>query len=111
MLLPDRLRAAREKRGLGQRELARSCGISSNQMNRYEQGVSDPTSRLLIIIADELGVTTDYLLGRSDDPRFFAPDSLREDERKLLDAYTVGDMTTLVKLASDRVRLLEGEKS
>lgn len=37
--------------------------------------------------------------------------TLGEDERKLLDAYTVGDMTTLVKLASDRVRLLEGEKS
>jgi hypothetical protein len=47
----------------------------------------------------------------SDIPHNYPALDLNPDERKLLAAYSVGDVTTLVKLATDRVRLLEGENS
>lgn len=106
MLFPDRLRAARESRGLGQREFARICGLSANQMNRYENGLSDPSTRILITIANELGVTTDYLLGLTDVPGGYAVDSLHKDERELLAAYADGDSNAMTLLMAERLQKL-----
>lgn len=106
MLLPDRLRAAREKRGLGQRELARRCRVSSNQMNRYENGLSDPSTTVLKTIARELDVSTDYLLGLSENPGGYKGDDLLPDERELLEAYSVGDGSTMLMLMYERLKQL-----
>lgn len=106
MLFPDRLRAARESRGLGQREFARICGLSANQMNRYENGLSDPSTPILITIATELGVTTDYLLGLSHEPRGYAVDSLHKDEREVLAAYADGDSNAMTLLMAERLQKL-----
>ena len=37
---------------------------------RYEQGYRDIPSDILIALADLYGTSTDYILGRTDDPRF-----------------------------------------
>lgn len=107
----DRLRAARERRGLSQRDLSKLLEIGDNQINKYENGGAEPSLRVLYRIAEQLGVTADYLIGLSDDPHGYMSADLRTDERQLLDAYTVGDSTTILKLVTDRLRLLEGEKS
>lgn len=106
MLRPDRLRTAREKRGLTQRDLGRLCGLGVNQINRYEQGVSDPGSAILTTIARELSVSTDYLVGLTDDPHDFSSTALREDELALLHAYSSGDSVTLLRLIADRMQKL-----
>lgn len=108
-LRTDRLRIAREKRGLTQRDLSRLTGLSINQIHRYENGIADPSTPILSAIANQLAVTTDYLLGLSDIPEGNIQLDLRNDERQLLDAYTVGDSTTIFKLVTDRLRQLEGE--
>lgn len=105
----ERLRAAREKSGLSQRELAKMLGLGINQINRYENGVNDPTSEVLVALAQTLGVTSDYLLGLSDIPQSYAGETLRPEERRLLDAFNAGDSTTVVKLLADHVRKLESE--
>jgi transcriptional regulator with XRE-family HTH domain len=59
----QRLRFVREKRGLSQNELARRCNFSTNQINRYENQVIEPSISALQAIARELGASADYLLG------------------------------------------------
>lgn len=105
----DRLRAARERRGLSQRELSKLLEIGDNQINKYENGGAEPSLRVLYRIAEQLGVTADYLIGLSDDPQGYTSAELRTDERQLLDAYTTGDSTTILKLVTARLHQLEGE--
>ncbi len=105
-LRADRLRFAREQRGISQRELARLCGISLNQVHRYESGSIEPTAPTLASIAHELAISSDYLLGLSDVPTSNAPENLRPDERQLLEAYTLGDSARLFVLITNQLRNL-----
>ena len=64
----QRVRAAREKCGLSQAELARRLKASVNAINMLEQdAIHDPRASRIIGIARELGVSADYLLGLQDD--------------------------------------------
>lgn len=105
---PDRLRLAREKRNLTQRDLGHLCNLGVNQINRYENGLNDPSTEILSLIARHLNVTTDYLLGLTDEPQGYMTESLRNDERQLLDAYTTGDLATIIRLVSQRIDTLTG---
>ena len=42
-------------------------GLALNTYVRYERGEREPTASVLVRIADFYNVTTDYLLGRSDE--------------------------------------------
>lgn len=59
-----RLRKARMDAGLTQQATADSVGTSLRNYQSYEQGKRRPTYENLAKLADVLGVTTDYLLGR-----------------------------------------------
>jgi transcriptional regulator with XRE-family HTH domain len=111
LIRPDRLRAVREQRGLSQRDLARLLGLGINQITRYEGGANEPSASVLAMIARELKVTTDYLVGLSDDPGGHNAPALQPHERQLLDAYTVGDSAAIFKLVTDRLRQLEGQSN
>lgn len=63
-----RLRDMREDADLTQRQLAERLGMSQPQYNRYEQGYRDLPTDILIRLADMYDTTTDFLLGRTDDP-------------------------------------------
>lgn len=64
----ERLRELRKMKGLTQRELAEILGINEVSYQRYEYGLSYPTFKKLIIIADYFMVSIDYLVGRSNNP-------------------------------------------
>ncbi len=65
--LGDRIRRARLRYGMSQAELARRIKISTTSMNQIESGETpDPRASRIRAIADVLGVSTDYLLGRKD---------------------------------------------
>lgn len=68
-VLAKRLRELREKRGLTQTELGKLFNLSKQAISSYETGVSEPPPDTLHGIADFFNVSTDYLLGRTDDPR------------------------------------------
>ncbi len=103
-MLTQRLREIRETKGLTQRELARRCNLGINQINRYENGTSDPISENLKIIAQELEVSTDYLLGLTDDPQgIAAPGDMQPDEREVLDTYRRDGWLGLIRLGGDRL--------
>lgn len=110
-LQTDRLRAVRKNLGLTQQELAALCGLSSKQIHRYEHGLTEPSATVIATIAHHLSVSVDYLCGLTDGSGEYVAAGLSPIERKVLEAYSAGDVTTLVKLATDRLRLLEGENS
>lgn len=63
-IFPDRLRCAREYRGLTQSELAGRARLQPSAISHFETGARKPSFDNLRLLADTLDVTTDYLLGR-----------------------------------------------
>lgn len=69
-LFAERLRHARETlRGLTQSQLAEKTGLPATSISHFEnpEGTRKPSFDNLRRLANALDVTTDYLLGRSDD--------------------------------------------
>jgi transcriptional regulator with XRE-family HTH domain len=73
-------------------------------VNKYENGQTDPSSKYLKALAEVLEVSTDYLLGLTDSPRGELANSLKEEERQLLDALATGDSPTALAIVSDMLR-------
>jgi len=63
-----RLRSIRKRRKLTQRQLASKLNISQSTIALYETGDRKPDPETINKIADFFNVSTDYLLGRTDDP-------------------------------------------
>src|ERR1700729_2325506 len=66
-IFPTRLRKARELRDLNQGTLAEKAGMQASAISHFETGNRKPSFDNLRRLADALDVTTDYLLGRTDD--------------------------------------------
>lgn len=62
-----RIKEARQRAGLLQKDIAEQLGIASNTFHGYESGKHTPTPQMLRRIADICGVTVDYLLGGSEE--------------------------------------------
>lgn len=101
----DRLREAREQRRLSQSEMDLEIGAGINYIGRVERGEVDPTSRHVAAIARVLGVSSDYLLGLTDDPlhQVMVPE-LSADEQAFIQALRTGDLDGVLA-AIQRTRL------
>src|SRR5580698_7618916 len=64
----DRLRAARQLRNLSQSELADKAHLQPSAVSHFETGRRAPSFDNLKALSEALQVTTDYLLGRVDEP-------------------------------------------
>ena len=62
----ERLRELRREKGVTQLEMANFMGVKHRSYQNYEGGDRRPDYEKLVALADYFGVTTDYLLGRSD---------------------------------------------
>jgi transcriptional regulator with XRE-family HTH domain len=58
----------RRRRGLSQDDVAHQARLFKTDVSKYERGVSVPTVARLVRLADVLGVSVDYLLGRDEVP-------------------------------------------
>ncbi len=61
-----RLRDLREDHDKTQQDIADILGTSQTMYARYERGANELPLRHLLTLAEYYGVSTDYLLGRSD---------------------------------------------
>ncbi|MBD5132751.1 MAG: helix-turn-helix transcriptional regulator [Clostridiales bacterium] len=61
-----RLKELRADRGLSQQALAQQIRVSQKAIDYWERGVNEPKATYIVLLADFFGVSTDYLLGRTD---------------------------------------------
>lgn len=62
------MRQLRKKAQLQQKELGEQVGLSSNAIGMMERGNRGTTIEKLVLLAEYFQVSTDYLLGITDDP-------------------------------------------
>ena len=65
-ILGQRLQTLRKERKLAQREMAAFLQVTLRHYQRIEHGEINIPTLTLCALADHFGVTTEYLLGRSD---------------------------------------------
>ena len=63
-MIGKRVRELRVKKGLSQQDLGNAIGVTKVTVCGYESGTRIPNLEKLIKLADTLGTSTDYLLGR-----------------------------------------------
>lgn len=105
-VFPERLRTAREYRGLNQSELAVKAKMQASAISHFETGTRKPSFDNLRNLADALDVTTDYLLGRVSEFKDLAGadrlhrhyEALDGSDRKMADDL----ITMLAKRAADK---------
>lgn len=57
-----------EEIGISAKKLSDDTGISTGNISDWKSGRCPPSINALIIIADYLNISIDYLVGRTDDP-------------------------------------------
>lgn len=67
--LSDRLVKLQTDGNYLKKDIANAIGVSVMAYYRYEQGTREPSASVIIALANFFGVSTDYLLGLTDDPR------------------------------------------
>ena len=65
----EKIKALRQEKGVTQKAVAEYLGIFEQAYQKYEYGHHEPNHAITVKLADYFGVTTDYLLGRTDNNR------------------------------------------
>ena len=94
----ERLKKLRHSKGITQKELAEQLQIGRSSIAEYEAGKKTPTGPVVAKIAKYFSVSTDYLLGLTDDP---TPKSGELPE------FVKEKLKRLEELEKERERLLE----
>ena len=68
ILLKERARELRKAAGLSQAELGKVLGLTQKAVSTMESGLRGTTIEKLVLLAEYFHVSTDYLLGLTDDP-------------------------------------------
>jgi transcriptional regulator with XRE-family HTH domain len=74
-IMSERLLLRRRQLGLSQQELAERCGFPYQVISGLERGRQSIYAERLKILAQALGVSTDFLLGLSDQEDEASPES------------------------------------
>lgn len=64
-----KIRDLREDRDLNQTQVAKMLGMSQTGYSKYETGENDVPTEVLIKLADFYGVSIDFLLGQTNNPK------------------------------------------
>ena len=70
----DRLLSLRREKGLSQKQLGEAVGLSHKAISTIESGTRGTTIDKLVALAYYFHVSTDYLLGITDDPAWRGPE-------------------------------------
>lgn len=109
----DRLRKARQDKDLSQAELAERAGFQPSAISHFETGARSPSFENLRRLADALGVSIDFLLGRQTEDSAAGPlaQKLFRDFEKMTptDQETIAEMAEMLRKKSAKKRASEGE--
>lgn len=65
----NRLKELRFYKEKTQLQVQMETGIEQALLSKYENGVRVPPTETLMILADYYGVSMDYIMGRTDNPK------------------------------------------
>ena len=65
-MIGNRIKLLREEKKLKQEDLAKIIDVSPSAIGMYERDAREPNDNITLKLAEYFGVTTDYLLGKSD---------------------------------------------
>ena len=82
-MICDTIKQLRENAGFSQAVLAKKLNVTRSAVNAWEMGLSVPTTQYVVDMAKLFRVSTDYLLGLSNETTLIL-DGLDEQEKKIL---------------------------
>ncbi|MGX7047745.1 transcriptional regulator [Lactococcus piscium] len=83
-MLPERLKTLRSEAKLTQKEIANKLNISQKGYSYWERGEREPNNDSLQKLANIFNVSTDYLLGKTDQVK---KSTFDEDLEKSLESF------------------------
>jgi len=113
-LFQNRLHSLREKRGWNQTDLAQATGLMPSAISHFETGKRSPSFDNLKKLADALGTSVDYLLGRERKAGTAGPmadlllrnfGELSADDQKM-----IADMADMLLKRNKKAHDLDGKK-
>jgi transcriptional regulator with XRE-family HTH domain len=75
-IIGQRIKECREAASLSQKGLAELVDVTPSAVNQYEKGEKVPSTETLLKLARNLGVTTDYLLGATQEKEIFIDENV-----------------------------------
>lgn len=82
-MINDTIKALRESAGISQAALAKELSVTRSSVNAWELGLSVPTTQYIVELAKFFCVSSDYLLGLTNQETLVL-DNLTDDERQIL---------------------------
>ena len=102
----DRIRVARERKGLNQSELAMALAVTPQTVQQWEAGKTSPRNKKIDALAKILDVTSDWLLTGREVLQPSNDEELSRQERMMLELFR--DLTDDQR--SEALRSLETQK-
>ena len=98
----NRIKEIRESHGKKQMDLAKELNVSQGTLSNWERGVHDPDTESLLLLSKKFEVTTDYLLGQSNDPSHTIDpdDEVWELRREMAERPEMKTLFSLAKTAT-----------
>ena len=101
MTVAESFRRFRKEFNLSQRQVAETLGIKQPSYHVYESGTI-PSANVVVRLANAYDVTTDYLLGLSDEPRPPKLDKRTIDLVRAIQAFYMASASEQVPKMIDR---------
>lgn len=108
-----RLKELREERGFTQSEVAQAIGGTQSNLAKWEKETVQPSAEFIIKLSNFFNVSTDYLLGRTDDLGAPVPGDTPQysaEEQKLIEDYR-GLAQPLKDMIQTLIRTWQGENT
>lgn len=97
----SRIKEIREARGWTQEFLAETINVPVLQINRYENGKTQPNADMVRRLARGLMCSADFLLGLTNDPLPQEQSDLNLKERMVVTAWRRGDRIKAIRVIAD----------
>ncbi|MDA1478048.1 helix-turn-helix domain-containing protein [Bacillus changyiensis] len=107
MTLGERLKNARKKLGLSQKQVAEKVNSTEKTISNYERNYRDPDTETLIKLSDLYNVTTDYLLGRTPKKASKLDETVNEAIEELKNEDTLLFMKNNEEIDEETARLIK----
>lgn len=85
--IAQKIKDATKKKGIPLKRLLDDCNLNINYISEFSKG-KDITGNNLFVIAEYLGVSIDYLLGRTDSPNGYYNTQVNSNNSN---SYVIGD--------------------